>query len=50
VSGPEPNHLGNVAYRSGKKLQWDTKEMPATNAPDAEQYIKRDYRKGWKLT
>ncbi|MDE0865067.1 MAG: Gfo/Idh/MocA family oxidoreductase [Rubripirellula sp.] len=46
----EANHLGNVAYRSGKKIQWDTKQMRATNAPDAEQYIKRDYRKGWKLS
>jgi|MEHZ01.6.fsa_nt_MEHZ011655424.1_11 hypothetical protein len=45
----EANHLGNVAYRSGKKIQWDTKEMRATNAPDAERFIKREYRKGWKL-
>ena len=44
------NHLGNVAYRSGKKIQWDTNEMRATNAPDAEQFISRDYRKGWKLS
>ena len=47
----EANHLGNVAYRSGKKIQWDTKEMRATNAPDAEQFIKRrEYRKGWTLS
>ncbi|MGY8770259.1 MAG: Gfo/Idh/MocA family oxidoreductase [Pirellulales bacterium] len=46
----EANHLGNVAYRSGKKIEWDTKEMRATNAPDAEQFIRRDYRKGWKLS
>jgi len=45
----EANHLGNVAFRSGKKIQWDTEEMRATNVPDAEQYIRRDYRKGWKL-
>jgi hypothetical protein len=45
----EANHLGNVAYRAEKKIQWDTKEMRATNAPNAEQFIKRDYRKGWKL-
>ena len=38
-----------VAYRAEKKIQWNTKEMRATNAPDAEQFIKRDYRKGWKL-
>ena len=46
----EANHLGNVAYRSGKKIQWDTKEMRATNAPDAEQFIRREYRKGWALS
>jgi len=46
----EANHLGNVAYRSGKKIHWDTKEMRATNAPDAEQFIRREYRKGWKLS
>jgi hypothetical protein len=46
----EANHLGNVAYRAEKKIQWDTKEMRATNAPNAEQFIRRDYRKGWKLS
>ena len=46
----EANHLGNVAYRAGKKIQWDTKEMRATNAPNAERFIRRDYRKGWNLS
>ena len=46
----EANHLGNVAFRAGKKIQWDTKEMRATNAPNAERFIRRDYRKGWKLS
>ena len=46
----EANHLGNVAYRVGKKIHWDAKEMRATNAPDAEQFIRRDYRKGWNLS
>ncbi len=45
----EANHLGNVAYRVGKKLHWDSEAMRATNAPEAEAYIKRDYRKGWTL-
>lgn len=45
----EANHLGNVAYRAGKKLQWDAAKLAATNAPEAEQYLKRTYRKGWKL-
>ena len=45
----EANHLGNVAYRVGKKLEWDAEKMKATNAPEADQYIKRAYRKGWEL-
>ncbi len=44
----ESNHLGNVAYRTGKKLQWDAARMRATNAPEADQFIKRQYRKGWE--
>ncbi len=44
----EANHLGNVAYRVGKKLQWDAERMKATNAPEADQFIRREYRKGWR--
>ncbi len=43
----EANHLGNVAYRVGKKLQWDAAAMKATNAPEADRFIRREYRKGW---
>lgn len=45
----EANHLGNVAYRVGKKLEWDAKKLRAKNAPEAERLIHREYRKGWKL-
>ncbi len=45
----EANHLGNVAYRAGKKLEWDAAKLYATNAPEAEPFIRRDYRKGWNL-
>lgn len=50
-SGPltEANHLGNVAYRAGKKLEWDTKNMKLPNAPEAEKYLGRTYREGWTL-
>ncbi len=44
----ETNHLGNVAYRAGKKLEWDYAAMRAANAPEAAPFIKRPaYRKGW---
>ncbi|MCY2951872.1 MAG: Gfo/Idh/MocA family oxidoreductase [Planctomycetota bacterium] len=41
--------LGNVAIRTGKKLDWDHANLKATNAPEADQYIKREYRKGWEF-
>ena len=45
----ESNHLGNVAFRAGKKLQWDAEAMRATHAPEADRYLKCEYRKGWTL-
>ncbi len=45
----EANHLGNVAYRVGKKLEWDAEKMRATNAPEAEPFLTRSFRPGWKL-
>jgi predicted dehydrogenase len=41
--------LGNVAFRAGKKLEWDTKKLKAKNCPEADQYIQHHYRHGWKL-
>jgi hypothetical protein len=45
----EANHLGNVAFRAGKKLEWDAANLRATNAPEAAPFIRREYRPGWKL-
>lgn len=42
--------LGNVSYRAGqKKLEWDSEHLKATNRPEADQFIRREYRKGWTL-
>ena len=41
--------LGNVAYRTSQKLQWDPENLKATNCPEADQFIRREYRKGWIL-
>ena len=41
--------LGNVAFRSGKKLEWDSRHLRASNAPEASEFIQHHYRKGWKL-
>jgi hypothetical protein len=46
----ESNHLGNVAYRLGKRIEWDSKNLKCTNAPEAEPLIRRKYREGWSLS
>lgn len=43
----EANHLGNVAYRAGRKLQWDPIKLRATNCPEADRFIRCPYRTGW---
>ncbi|MBM3832664.1 MAG: Gfo/Idh/MocA family oxidoreductase [Verrucomicrobia bacterium] len=45
----EANHLGNVAYRIGKKIEWDPVNLKARNAPEADRLIRKEYRKGWQL-
>jgi len=41
--------LGNVALRTGKKIYWDGPNMKAKNAPDADKYVRPEYRSGWNL-
>ena len=50
-SGPftETVLLGNLAVRLGKRIAWDGVNLKATNAPEAEELIKRPYRKGWEV-
>ncbi len=45
----EANHLGNVAYRLGRRLEWDTDGLRCPNVPAAAALIRREYRKGWEL-
>jgi hypothetical protein len=41
--------LGLVAYRAGKKLDYDGKAGVVTNAPEANAFLKRPYRDGWPI-
>jgi hypothetical protein len=43
------NHLGNVAYRVGRKLEWDPTALQARGVPAADALIRKSYRQGWKL-
>jgi hypothetical protein len=50
-SGPltEVVLLGNIAIRTGKKLEWDGPNMKITNVPEANEYRPRAYRQGWAV-
>ncbi|MBM3493984.1 MAG: Gfo/Idh/MocA family oxidoreductase [Armatimonadetes bacterium] len=41
--------LGNVAFRVGRRIEYDWKRMRCTNCPEADRYIRHQYRRGWKL-
>jgi predicted dehydrogenase len=41
--------LGCVALRTGTKLEWDGLKMRAKNTREADEFVRRPYRKGWKL-
>ncbi len=42
-------HLGNIAYRTGKKLEWDANKGQISNEPEANTYLAPTYRTPWKL-
>ncbi len=41
--------LGNAAFRAGKKIAWDAENLKAKDAPEADPFLHREYRKGWAL-
>ncbi|MEY4938571.1 MAG: Inositol 2-dehydrogenase [Verrucomicrobiota bacterium] len=41
--------LGLVAYRAGKKLNYDGASGRVTNSPEAANFLRREYRQGWVL-
>jgi len=41
--------LCNVALRTGKKLTWDAANLKAVGCPEADMFLRHEYRKGWTL-
>ncbi|MCK4294908.1 MAG: Gfo/Idh/MocA family oxidoreductase [Planctomycetes bacterium] len=41
--------LGNIAIRTGKRIDWDGENMRITNDRDANKYIKEPYHNDWSL-
>jgi predicted dehydrogenase len=42
-------HMGNIAYRTGNKLQWDETKGKFNNDAKANAFLKPDYRAPWKF-
>lgn len=41
--------LGNVALRLGRKILWNSTALKVPNCPEADRFLRREYRKGWTL-
>ncbi|MEZ5303323.1 MAG: Gfo/Idh/MocA family oxidoreductase [Verrucomicrobiales bacterium] len=41
--------VGNLAARLGKRIEWDSANMKATNAPEADPLINKAYRDGFAV-
>ena len=53
LAGPisDAFNLGAVSLRlGGRKLLFDSDNMKVTNASEANNYLRREYRPGWELT
>ncbi len=42
-------HLGNIAYRLGRRVQWDPDRERIVDDPEAGRMVRTSYRKPWKL-
>jgi predicted dehydrogenase len=42
--------LGNVAIRTGKKIEWDGPNCRVSNSSEAQDLVRGVYRKGWEVT
>ena len=41
--------LGNIALRVGHRIEWDPHAFRINNCREANQYLTREYRRGWDL-
>ncbi len=41
--------LGNVAFRVGKKIDWDGENLRSPSCPEADKFIRKSYRAGWEV-
>lgn len=42
-------HMGNIAYKTGRKVNWDSSTNTFGNDAEANELIKAHYKNGWEL-
>jgi hypothetical protein len=42
-------HLGNIAYRTGRKVAWDPVNEKVVGDPEADKLVGVKYRQPWNL-
>lgn len=45
----ESNLVGILAYRLGRRIEWDPVALKAKGCAEADRLIRKEYRKGWSL-
>jgi hypothetical protein len=45
----KPNNKGRLDFYARKKLLWDGDNIKITNLDEANQFVGREYRKGWEI-
>jgi predicted dehydrogenase len=41
--------LGVLALRTGREIDWDAVNLKAKGFPDADEFVKENYRQGWEI-
>jgi hypothetical protein len=42
-------HLGNIAFRLGRRVNWNAATEKVSGDPEATKLVLKDYRAPWKL-
>ena len=45
-----PGHLLNIAWRTGRKINWDASAETIADDPQANKWFTKQYRTPWNLT
>ncbi len=43
-------HLGNIAFRAGRRVNWDVENERVIGDPEAQKLVSKEYRAPWKLS